>query len=163
VRIRAFRQLRTTENEALELAKPIGIRSRKIKAHGASMLSDLSEFIFGAGAAHADGKDGFVAHVPTGISSRDQLFESLRQRLRLPDYFGDNWDALSDCLRDPSWLPQRRVVIMHQDVPQLPPNELATYLEVLAECIRDWKPDEQHELAAVFPKESRSALENVQA
>jgi hypothetical protein len=52
---------------------------------------------------------------------------------------------------------------MHQDVPQLTPNELATYLEVLAECIRDWKSDEQHELAAVFPKESRSALEKIQA
>jgi len=41
-------------------------------------------------------------------------------------------------------------VIVHDDVPQLDGRETATYLNVLSNCIEDWKPGEQHELIAVF-------------
>ncbi|MEV4682829.1 barstar family protein [Streptomyces kurssanovii] len=34
----------------------------------------------------------------------DAVFQQFYDRLRLPDYFGWNWDALADCLRDLKWL-----------------------------------------------------------
>ncbi|WP_390898818.1 barstar family protein [Streptomyces cynarae] len=34
----------------------------------------------------------------------DAVFQQFYDGLRLPDYFGWNWDALSDCLRDLKWL-----------------------------------------------------------
>ncbi|MFE2021460.1 barstar family protein [Streptomyces sp. NPDC059499] len=34
----------------------------------------------------------------------DSVFQVFYDGLRLPDYFGWNWDALSDCLRDLNWL-----------------------------------------------------------
>ena len=42
---------------------------------------------------------------PTGvtrgpITSAEALFSKLAQALELPDYFGHNWDALDECLRD---------------------------------------------------------------
>lgn len=35
----------------------------------------------------------------------EALFARIAARLRFPDWFGHNWDALLDCLRDLSWLP----------------------------------------------------------
>lgn len=42
----------------------------------------------------------------------DSVFQQFYDRLRLPDYFGWNWDALSDCLRDLRWLPADRYVVI---------------------------------------------------
>jgi hypothetical protein len=33
------------------------------------------------------------------------LLADLGKALRFPDYYGDNWDALDECLRDLEWLP----------------------------------------------------------
>ena len=39
-----------------------------------------------------------------GIHTPERLFDELSRTLDLPDYFGRNWDALDECLRD---LPER--------------------------------------------------------
>ena len=40
-----------------------------------------------------------------GCHSKDQLLQRLATSLQLPASFGDNWDALADCLRDLDHLP----------------------------------------------------------
>ncbi len=35
----------------------------------------------------------------SGVASKDELLAALGQALRLPPYFGNNWDALEECLR----------------------------------------------------------------
>lgn len=39
----------------------------------------------------------------------DKLYKKLSKKLHLPEYFGNNLDALADCLSDLSWLEQKRV------------------------------------------------------
>lgn len=46
------------------------------------------------------------------VHGTDAAFQQLYEVLRLPDYFGWNWDALSDCLRDQSGCPRTAVLIV---------------------------------------------------
>ncbi|MFI7179675.1 MULTISPECIES: barstar family protein [Streptomyces] len=42
----------------------------------------------------------------------DSVFRQFYDGLKLPDYFGWNWNALSDCLRDLKWLPADHYVLI---------------------------------------------------
>lgn len=55
--------------------------------------------------------------VPAGLESKGDLLEHLRRELRFPDWFGGNWDALEECLRDLGWLDYEAVVLRHADLP----------------------------------------------
>lgn len=102
--------------------------------------------------------DEFVADIPAGLTSTQALLQALYDNLQLPGYFGFNWDALSDCLRDLHWIQQRRVVLRHSDLPGIPSVELRTYLEVLAEAKASWGSDEEHTLDVVFPVALRNVV-----
>jgi hypothetical protein len=41
----------------------------------------------------------------TGVGDRQTFMDRVSADLRLPDWFGRNWDALADCLTDLSWWP----------------------------------------------------------
>ena len=102
--------------------------------------------------------DDFVAQVPAGLADARALLAALSVALRLPGYFGFNWNALSDCLRDLSWIREQRVVLCHVDLPPLPEAELQLYLDVLAEAVRSWQPGEPHSLQVIFPGAARGRL-----
>src|SRR5215213_5288141 len=91
-------------------------------------------------------------------TSTGALLQALYEHVHLPAYFGFNWDALSDCLRDLHWIQSRHVILLHADVPGLPPVELRAYLDVLAECVASWAPGEEHSLRAVFPQAARDQV-----
>ena len=74
----------------------------------------------------------------------------MAEALQFPDYFGHNWNALYDCLRDFHWTNQKDVVLIHSDLPNLGDNELRIYLTILQEAAASWKPDEPHTFIALF-------------
>ena len=102
------------------------------------------------------GQDALVVRLDSDVSTREQLFDRFAADLKLPDYFGGNWDALDECLRDLHWVESKRVVILHVGVPRLPEDSLRTYLEILVRAVEDWKRDEeeQHEVVVVFPADA---------
>jgi hypothetical protein len=104
------------------------------------------------------GEGDFIAELPAGIRGTGQLFEALGRVLVFPSYFGENWNALSDLLRDLHWMPMREVVLVHRDLPRLDPLDLRNYLEVLEEAVQSWKPEEEHHLRVVFPESARSEI-----
>jgi len=79
------------------------------------------------------------AEVPVGIQSEAVLMDALYNALRLPDYFGGNWDALDECICDLSWLPPGDVILKHKDLP-LSENRksLSIYLDVLKCAVEEW-------------------------
>jgi len=105
--------------------------------------------------------DTFTARVAGNIRTSQQLFELLYGLLKLPGYFGFNWNALFDCLRDFHWIAERNVAIVHDDLPKLPKEEMRTYLEILRDAIVDWKLGEIHSLQVVFDEKDRSCIQEV--
>ena len=92
-----------------------------------------------------------VVEVPVELPDKDALVSWYAGALGMPEYFGANWDAFDECLRDLSWINERRVVLYHQVVPlEANPKDQKIYIEVLASAVRDWKPGEAHELVVAF-------------
>ena len=62
--------------------------------------------------------------------TRAAFFEEVARALRLPPYFGRNWDALTDALRDVGPV---RLVVGHAEelLDAEPPGQFATLLAVL--------------------------------
>ncbi len=44
----------------------------------------------------------------SGVIDKAGVLAAFAQQLRFPGWFGHNWDALDDALRDLSWLPSRQ-------------------------------------------------------
>ncbi|MEU6719178.1 barstar family protein [Nonomuraea sp. NPDC046802] len=65
--------------------------------------------------------------------TRAAFFEEVARALRLPDYFGRNWDALTDSLRDVGAV---ALVVEHAEelLSAEPPEQLALLLAVLADA-----------------------------
>jgi RNAse (barnase) inhibitor barstar len=127
------------------------------------MTDNRSIFSFEPSKIEIDPEADFIMQVPAGVTKKDELLEAFRRGLSLPDYFGYNWDSLDECLRDLAWIKRRRVIIIHQDLPQLDAKQLEAYLEVLADSARDWKPGEDHELIVAFPEELQEAITTILA
>jgi hypothetical protein len=102
-----------------------------------------------------------VVKLARGITSTDRLLGALAEGLSFPPYFGRNWNALEDCLRDLHWIAQRRVVLVHADLPALAGDDWLTYVDVLAHAVDDWRRDARHvghELVVVFPANAEGAV-----
>lgn len=94
----------------------------------------------------------FVAHL-SGIKSKEELLRQLSDKLKLPDYFGFNWDALFECLRDFHWIDQQWIILVHDTLPLLDEETMITYLQILKDAVQDWKEEEAHSFEVVFPAE----------
>ena len=101
----------------------------------------------------------FHVRIDPKISSSYELLRSFYYLLWFPGYFGFNWDALSDCLRDLSWIPCRKVVLVHEALPGLPREELRIYFRVLNDAVLDWSNDDAHELEVIFRASDKMVVE----
>lgn len=106
-------------------------------------------------------EETFIAQVPKGISTVNDLLSVFFDILKLPGYFGFNWNALYDCLCDFHWIDQHNITIIHEDLPALSHEDLTFYLDVLQDAVNDWKPGESHQLTVVFPKTYQEEVENI--
>lgn len=150
---------------------------RSTEKHG-----PVSAFIF------SDKEQPAVAHraeLPVEIEGKPALMRALSVALRFPDYFGGNWDALEECIRDLSWLPAGCVVLLHKDLPLAEDQpSLSTYLSILHGAVESWNrmgsnllsasPEgadgsggdrllARRELLVVFPPSARTAVRRMLA
>jgi len=95
-----------------------------------------------------------VARIAAGVDSVPALFDTLAAQLSFPDYFGANWNALAECLRDLEWLPPGRVVLLHEAMPAIDAVNLGLYIEVLAWSVQKWRSHPERSLEVQFPADS---------
>jgi RNAse (barnase) inhibitor barstar len=75
------------------------------------------------------------------IESKDQLLAAIASAMNLPDYFGMNWDALDECLRDPDWLPAGGCVLFFRDADPFwrRASQIAgTFAEIWLSAAEEW-------------------------
>lgn len=74
------------------------------------------------------------------LRSKKALLAGVARALDFPDYFGENWDALEECLSDMSWRGgQISLLIEHADA--IPDALFATLREVFGEMAAQWALD----------------------
>jgi len=130
-------------------------------------------FLFVSDPAGLATPQDFVLRVRRNIQTKMDLLSHYAKEGHFPDYFGGNWDALLDCLRDFSWASQKRIVLAHDDLPVASQeDELRVYLEILETAVNDWKevrggpfaeppkemPYVEHELVVGFPSSAESTV-----
>lgn len=102
------------------------------------------------------------ALVPAGINDKAPLLEALYIGLRFPEYFGGNWDALEECIRDLAWLPDGNVILRHADLPLSEDHaSLSIYLSVLEGAVTKFSQTETRRLLVIFPLESEDPVRSV--
>jgi barstar (barnase inhibitor) len=71
-----------------------------------------------------------------------ELFDEFAAALQFPYYFGENWNAISECLADLEWLPGGACVLLIMSAPELlarePEEVLAMFLDFLEVSAETW-------------------------
>jgi hypothetical protein len=101
----------------------------------------------------------FVAYLP-GVKGGDELYDQLNDALKFP-YFGFNWNALYDLLRDFHWINKKGIALVHREMPDISNEDWKVYLEVLVDSVADWKEGEEHYFKVIFPKAFKETIERM--
>lgn len=106
--------------------------------------------------------------LPIGIQSKEELLRIYSNIIPgITGYFGENWNALHEILRDFRWLDERQknIVIFHQDILEIKNREdFKIYLEILADAVEFWKTPELmtvRSLKVSFPLEQKQNIVNL--
>ncbi|MEW2138136.1 barstar family protein [Streptomyces sp. NPDC005409] len=96
-----------------------------------------------------------------GVRGKAELMARCGDALRLPDWFGGNWDALADAVRDLSWLPvpvpgpggvdaadaagRLVVVTSWRRFAEARPEDWEILVEILEEAVAFWRERERED------------------
>lgn len=119
----------------------------------------MNVFIFGD---EAKPRVAYRAELCDGLQTRTSLLRALSSALRFLDYFGANWDALDECIRDLSWLPDGDVMLSHEDLPLTQDRvALLTYLSILQSAVAEWHADGTRKFLLQFPLDAEPIVRRV--
>jgi hypothetical protein len=92
--------------------------------------------------ASIDRNDEFATVLDAeGMRETESLFREFVREFQFPEYFGWNWPAFHECMRDLTWLPATGYRIVIRNGPALladDPSETATFLRQMSDIGRTW-------------------------
>lgn len=123
----------------------------------------MDKFIFFSEKSEiCSGLDTKIVIINKSIRQKNELFHLYSLELNFPSYFGNNWDALYDCLIDLSWIKNRTIFIIHEDIPLKSISiEQKKYIELLCDLITSWQGSEIHNLNVYFPEKCKKEIEGL--
>jgi RNAse (barnase) inhibitor barstar len=78
------------------------------------------------------------------ITRKEQLMNAAATAMSFPDHFGNNWDALEECLTDLEWVDAEGYVLYYDHIDGLldaHPDQFETLVEILRDSVASWKQD----------------------
>ena len=88
-----------------------------------------------------------------GIAEKPALLRSIGSALGFPDWYGENWDALEDCLTDLSWRQGQGHVLVFEGFQFLPADDVGVLIDVLASAAEFWAGQGKPFFAVFFDPE----------
>ncbi|MFO0962641.1 MAG: barstar family protein [Phycisphaerales bacterium] len=85
--------------------------------------------------------DGVIVIRGWKCQTKEACMNEMGAALQIPGYFGENWDALDECISDLSWLPAARYVLFLAEIQRAFPEDdasLRTLLSVLSRAATIW-------------------------
>lgn len=81
-------------------------------------------------------RDSKLSVVPIAFAHKDVLLKNIARALAFPDWFGQNWDALEDCLGDLSWRRADGHVLLFENA--MPSDDFGVLIDVLRSSAEFW-------------------------
>ncbi|OYY95731.1 MAG: hypothetical protein B7Y41_00055 [Hydrogenophilales bacterium 28-61-23] len=76
------------------------------------------------------------------LTDRRDLLGAIGRALDFPDYYGANWDALDECLRDLSWR-DGPISLLIEHAEAIPDAAMATLVEIFLQAAQGWAEQER--------------------
>ncbi len=80
------------------------------------------------------------------IDSKKALFDHIAKEMMFPDYFGNNWDALEECMRDLiEAVPASGYIVLFEDAHifcNAAPDDFLTFVDIVAGVADEWIDEE---------------------
>lgn len=118
-------------------------------------MSDL--FIYMSNISQYNMPGEYLARI-SSVKNKDQLLSELALTLNFPNYFGHNWDALNECINDLHWIENKKITLIHENIPDLKFSDLQIYIEILKDAVLQWKTSDEHVLSIIFPQTSENII-----
>lgn len=112
---------------------------KQVNPDGALLVVEVEPPAAGA-AVLAMWETGLIALVVRGrkMRTRDALYDELGAALQFPSYFGENWNAVHECISDLDWWPfgEGRVILVEDADQVLADSDEVDELEVMVRSFR---------------------------
>jgi RNAse (barnase) inhibitor barstar len=72
------------------------------------------------------------------VTQKTALLRRIAAKLSFPAWFGENWDALEDCLTDLSWREAQGHVLVFEGFQFLPADDLGVLIDVMISAAEFW-------------------------
>ncbi len=79
------------------------------------------------------------------LANHEEFLAGVARALQFPDYFGHNWDAFEECIRNLEWLPARGYVLVlngYDRFARSDPKNWNIGLDILKEAVGTWSRTE---------------------